>query len=516
MKYYAVTEDPNELMHYGVKGMKWGVIRTDAQLGHFTKPRTAAYNRARSKLQSKRSDNIMQKGIKAVEAKWNTYNSPENKELRAYKKAVNKEARAAKRSEKLFQKHVQLARQGRLKYKGISDAEVERITDRLALERSARSLSGTEKPSFVRRLGESASAGIIQGVGQGMATRTSEWMGRKSKLKTARLTAEQSNRIREEQDRRDFAERERQEKIQFKREQKEQKAKDKYQDQLTVQRENAKRSRDLRNQYEDMAIEEGAKVQKHISDKTRRRLVSEMQDVRDERDYQKNLRKIGDEDRVRKNSLLEYTQKLNAANDKREQEKEAQSHALAQRREQERLNLVRQGLIAPTNDFDREQRDTFKRQQAQEAARLYSQQREALKASRAEEHKRLESERLAKEEAARKKESEWLTQQAVARRDWNAKTREQEAARQARKAAEDAYFERYRNGEPYRNNPLYGKHTAVGKYGTRTTSIVRNPIGNGTQFSPSSSVTRTSVATATQRERARRAKQTKKRTHVTI
>ena len=24
MKYYAVTDDPNELMHYGVKGMKWG------------------------------------------------------------------------------------------------------------------------------------------------------------------------------------------------------------------------------------------------------------------------------------------------------------------------------------------------------------------------------------------------------------------------------------------------------------------------------------------------------------
>ena len=67
MKYYAVTEDPNELMHFGIKGMKWGVIRTPEQLGHYqkpkmprgmkapkqTKPRSPAYMRASAKLSQK-------------------------------------------------------------------------------------------------------------------------------------------------------------------------------------------------------------------------------------------------------------------------------------------------------------------------------------------------------------------------------------------------------------------------------------------------------------------------------
>lgn len=34
MWYYNYTLTEEELMHHGVKGMKWGVIRTPAQLGH--------------------------------------------------------------------------------------------------------------------------------------------------------------------------------------------------------------------------------------------------------------------------------------------------------------------------------------------------------------------------------------------------------------------------------------------------------------------------------------------------
>lgn len=150
MKYYAVTNDPTELMHYGIKGMKWGVIRTDAQLGHPSKPkkpRSAAYKKAESKL-----GKMMKSGIKKAEAHWQEHNSPENKAYRAYKKA-----------EKRFEKHLQKAREGRLRYKGISDAEVARITDRLALERQSRSLSGAEKPKFIRRLGSAAGEGVLRG-----------------------------------------------------------------------------------------------------------------------------------------------------------------------------------------------------------------------------------------------------------------------------------------------------------------------------------------------------------------
>lgn len=210
MKYYAVTDDPNELMHYGVKGMKWGVIRTDAQLGHpkkpakprSTKPKSDAYISASSKLRK-----MMSSGIQKAQSSWKEYNSPESKAIRDYK-----------RGERLFEKHVQLARQGRLKYKGISDSEVERITDRLYLENRARQQSGNEKQGFMRRLGESAGNGFIQGFGQGVSARTSEWLGRGAKLKTQRMMTEQQNALHEAQAKRDF-----------KRSMREQKARDEYQ-----------------------------------------------------------------------------------------------------------------------------------------------------------------------------------------------------------------------------------------------------------------------------------------------
>ena len=268
MKYYAVTDDPNELMHYGIKGMKWGVIRTDAQLGHpkkpstrtrSSKPRSPAYMKASAKLSS-----AMQRGIAKAQKSWNVYNSPENKQLRAEKRAVNKAIRDFNRGERQFEKHVQLARQGRLKYKGISDAEVQRITDRLALERNARILSGTEKQSFRRRLNESIGAGIVQGVGQGMATRASEWIGRGSKLKTQRLMTEQANRLHDQQAARDFARSMWETKV----------------------RDADKQSRDLKNAYEQMAAEEGVHVRKHfIRDKTKRKLLYDMQQKRENENY---------------------------------------------------------------------------------------------------------------------------------------------------------------------------------------------------------------------------------------
>lgn len=223
MKYFAVTDDPNELMHYGIKGMKWGVIRTDAQLGHPNKPsmkkpklnslltkplsdrdrqaiiagtyvktnnakssrssvpHSPAYISASSKLRK-----IMKSGIDKAKASWDNYNSPKA------------------RSERMFQKHVQLARQGRLKYKGISDKEVERITDRLALERQARNLSGSEKPSYIRRVFSAMGEGAITGIGQGVANRMSERISRGGKLKTQRMMNEQTAEFNRQQARENF------------------------------------------------------------------------------------------------------------------------------------------------------------------------------------------------------------------------------------------------------------------------------------------------------------------------
>lgn len=178
MTYYAVTNDPNELMHFGIKGMKWGVRRTDAQLGHPKKPRSAAYKKASSKLSK-----MMQNGIDRTKANWREYNSPEAKYERRTNRAIEQ------------------ARKGKLKYGKLTDDQVRRITERLALERQARQLSDTEK-TFRKRLSESIGTGIITGVGAGVAGMVGEKISRNSKLKTDRLREEQKDAIEREKENR--------------------------------------------------------------------------------------------------------------------------------------------------------------------------------------------------------------------------------------------------------------------------------------------------------------------------
>ena len=144
MTYYAVTDDPNELAHFGIKGMKWGVRHDKPRHSGSRRNRSPAYKKAQSKLSM-----LMRHGIKRAEAKWKAYNSPKAKEERFMKKAM------------------QQARTGTLKYGKLTDDQVRRVTDRLALERNARQLGSTENPKFVKRLKTAIGAGIISGVGAG-------------------------------------------------------------------------------------------------------------------------------------------------------------------------------------------------------------------------------------------------------------------------------------------------------------------------------------------------------------
>lgn len=148
MTYYAVTDDPNELAHFGILGMKWGRRRTPEQLGHprhsGSRKRSAAYKKAQSKL-----GKMMKSGIKKAEAHWKEYNSPKAKEARFMKKAM------------------QQARNGTLKYGKLTDDQVRKVTDRLALERNARMLGSTENPRYAKRLKTAIGEGIIRGIGGG-------------------------------------------------------------------------------------------------------------------------------------------------------------------------------------------------------------------------------------------------------------------------------------------------------------------------------------------------------------
>lgn len=144
MTYYAVTDDPNELAHFGIPGMKWGVRKDKPRHSGSRKPRSAAYKKAQNKL-----GRMMKSGIKKAEAHWNTYNSPAAKEARFMKKAM------------------QQARNGTLKYGKLTDSQVRQVTDRLALERNARMLGSTENPRYAKRLKMAIGEGIIRGIGGG-------------------------------------------------------------------------------------------------------------------------------------------------------------------------------------------------------------------------------------------------------------------------------------------------------------------------------------------------------------
>lgn len=197
MKYYAVTENPNELFHYGVKGMKWGQhifgdkpkspgyrrainklrvsIKTGAKSGaqriKATAKKTAAqaafnYRRA----EQKHYENAVkraQKRIQNAEFKANRY---------AFKKAalqklqIAKEAKKAFKAEKHFDKYLQQAREGRLRYGKLTDEQVRRVTDRLNTEMAARRLGNVEKSRYRTRLKEAFKEGTIQGAMRGTAS----------------------------------------------------------------------------------------------------------------------------------------------------------------------------------------------------------------------------------------------------------------------------------------------------------------------------------------------------------
>ena len=157
MKYYAVTNDPNELAHYGRLGMKWGQHIFGGQ-------KSAAYKRASSKLSQS-----MRNGIASKKSSWRKSPSPAVLRAKAKAKAAKKEAKAFRKEQKFMDKAVQRAREGRLKYGKLSDDQVRRVTERLALEQRARQLGSTEKPKFKTRLKNAVQEGMLRGAAAGGA-----------------------------------------------------------------------------------------------------------------------------------------------------------------------------------------------------------------------------------------------------------------------------------------------------------------------------------------------------------
>lgn len=287
MKYYAVADDPRELLHYGVKGMKWG----EHLFGDDLLPKSVSYKNAVKKLKANMAStqgstkvpktngriakkNPVQKAITKTEKQQNKFNkavaktqsrmstiekmynnvdkpkadsknfamaqkklqslnkqpkpikksAPEqkldsitkgnrntpknntpsysklskeannrNKILekwsqvdadkayernldKAYKAELNAEKlqerldRKYDKNEKHMQKYTQLAREGRLQYGKLSDDQIQRIGERLSVERNVRALGNTENPKFRVRLKQAKQEGILRGVAAGTAS----------------------------------------------------------------------------------------------------------------------------------------------------------------------------------------------------------------------------------------------------------------------------------------------------------------------------------------------------------
>lgn len=59
----------DELYHYGIKGMKWGVIRTEEQLGHIVKSAKSLYDSHKAKKRAKEEAAIAKKRSKITNPK---------------------------------------------------------------------------------------------------------------------------------------------------------------------------------------------------------------------------------------------------------------------------------------------------------------------------------------------------------------------------------------------------------------------------------------------------------------
>lgn len=212
MKYYAVTDDPRELYHYGVKGMKWG----QHLFGDDSRPKSPGYHKAVSKLKGimgktakaakttaaqisynhrQRQDRKFEKavqrsqkriaqieGLHAIDMAQNYERSLSRDQNRlskqqlfakkAYNVEKKRELNYAKNESKM-DKYLQQAREGRLKYGKLSEDQIHRIQDRLQLEAGTRRLESAEK-TWKQQKKEARRKGRLSGIERGTAAAMEE------------------------------------------------------------------------------------------------------------------------------------------------------------------------------------------------------------------------------------------------------------------------------------------------------------------------------------------------------
>lgn len=144
----------DELMHYGVKGMKWGVRRTQAQLGHKTSSGTG-------KKKSSKSSGSVTKTLKKTGKKVSNLYS-KNKASRQAKKTAKVEAEKAKKKKSISE---------------MSDAELREKIARLELEQRYKQLYAAKNPNAGK--GKKFVTNVLERSGEQLATQVANHYGAK-------------------------------------------------------------------------------------------------------------------------------------------------------------------------------------------------------------------------------------------------------------------------------------------------------------------------------------------------
>lgn len=120
----------NELKHWGIKGMKWGIRRYQNKDGTLT---TAGKKRYAQEIERLKKEEKILKNKQRTKAQLDKLEA-KRKEIEEQKKALNGKSTQTKPEKEVPAENIRKA-VGKKKIKDMSDAELKAVTDRLDLER---------------------------------------------------------------------------------------------------------------------------------------------------------------------------------------------------------------------------------------------------------------------------------------------------------------------------------------------------------------------------------------------
>lgn len=163
-----------DLYHHGIKGMKWGIRRTPAQLGHKTS----------AKKKTSKTDKIDEITKKLNKYSSNFESSRKAREERKQAKEVTKQAKEATKQAKAMTKQMTKAsknskpeKQKKRPLSELTDEELRARINRLEMEKKYKDLIASSNPKV--KTGRDAVNEIISDVGKDLAKQTIKHYGAK-------------------------------------------------------------------------------------------------------------------------------------------------------------------------------------------------------------------------------------------------------------------------------------------------------------------------------------------------